>query len=190
MIVETTLLTYEDYLALPETKRRYDIIDGEMIMAPAPTPEHQWFLGNAYMNLRAFVEAHRLGIVLFAPVDVLIMRDPLRVRQPDLLYINAERFGDKPLNEILRQNPLEIAPDLAVEVLSPTNTRVDMESKCADYGKIGVRECWLVSPEARTVEVLRLTPQSAETIGLYGTGSVVRSNVLSDMELKVNTILT
>ncbi|MBI4552554.1 MAG: Uma2 family endonuclease [Candidatus Latescibacteria bacterium] len=188
MSVETSLLVYEDYLALPEMRQRYEIIDGEMIMAPAPTPEHQWTLGNAYMQFRAFVESRQLGIVLFAPVDVLIARDPLRVRQPDLLYLSAERLGNLTLTEVLKRNPLDIAPDLVVEILSPTNTRIDMESKCTDYSTIGVRECWLVSPEARTVEVLRLTPRSIETLGIYGTGWIARSAVLPELEFPVNTI--
>lgn len=188
MSVETSLLVYEDYLALPEMKQRYEIIDGEMVVTLTPTPEHQWLLGNAYTHFDAFVESHQLGIVLFAPVDVLIARDPLRVRQPDLLYLSAERLGNLTLTEALKRNPLDIAPDLVVEILSPTNTRIDMESKCADYSTIGVRECWLVSPEARTVEVLRLTPQSIETFGIYGTGSIVRSAVLPELEFQVKTI--
>ena len=157
-------------------------------MAPAPIPEHQWRLGKLYKKLDAFVESHQLGIVLFAPVDVLIARDPLRVRQPDLLYLSAGRLGSVTLAEVLKHNPLDIAPDLVVEILSPTNTRIDMESKCADYSKIGVRECWLGSPEARTVEVLRLTPQRIETLGIYGIGSIVQSAVLPGLELLVNSI--
>jgi Uma2 family endonuclease len=165
-------------------------MDGEMLMAPAPTPEHQWRTAKVYRYLDAFVENHQLGVVLFAPVDVLITRVPLRVRQPDILYISSERLEGKSMLDALKQNPLETAPDLVVKILSPSNTRIDMEEKCVDYGKIDVRECWLVSPEACAVEVLRFSSGMAETIGLYGTGATVHSEALPGLQLPVNRILT
>lgn len=77
MLVDTKHLTYEKYLAMPEMKCRYEIIDGELIMAASPIPIHQWIVGNVYRVLHAFVSLHRLGIVLMAPLDILIRRDPL-----------------------------------------------------------------------------------------------------------------
>ncbi|MCH8282412.1 MAG: Uma2 family endonuclease, partial [Chloroflexi bacterium] len=147
MSTQTQRLTYEEYLKGPEIKARYDIVDGVMIMAPAPSVNHQQVLGNLYTHLRLFILAQALGKVLFAPLDVVIQREPLRTRQPDLLFVSNER------SEILGQM-VEGAPDLVVEVLSPSNSRADVEAKLADYGGLGVRECWLVSPEGITVEVL------------------------------------
>ncbi|HLF04836.1 MAG TPA: Uma2 family endonuclease, partial [Dehalococcoidia bacterium] len=95
MGTETKTLTYEAYLALPETKQPYDIVDGVLLMAPAPTPTHQWITAEISRRLGNFVVDRNLGVVLPAPVDLLIEREPLRVRQPDVLYLSAERTGIK-----------------------------------------------------------------------------------------------
>ena len=86
-------LTFEAWQALPETRQRYEIVDGVLLMAPAPTADHQWIMFEISVRLRSFVNDRDLGVVLPAPVDLLIQRDPLRTRQPDVLYLNAERTG-------------------------------------------------------------------------------------------------
>ncbi|MBI4552846.1 MAG: Uma2 family endonuclease [Candidatus Latescibacteria bacterium] len=178
-------MTYEEYLASPETVQRYDIIDGEMIMSPAPTSDHQWISFRIARALQDHVEPHKLGVVLYAPVDVLIRRDPLRVRQPDVLFLSAARTGITG-REGLRQMPIiTVPPDLVVEILSPTETRLDIEEKLADYRSIGVLESWLVSPETQTVEVLRLSSEKMETVAVFGMGQSVRSEVLPELTLTV-----
>ena len=171
MSTQTRQLTYEEYLKTPEIKARYDIVDGVMTMAPAPTLEHQKILRQLFLMLHQFVSEQQLGEVLFAPVDVIIQREPLRTRQPDLLFVSNERaniLGDQ----------VEGAPDLVVEILSPSNTRSDLEAKLSDYATLGVSECWLVSPEARSVEILGLTEGSWVRLGISGLGEQVRSQVL------------
>jgi Uma2 family endonuclease len=182
MAVETTLLTYKEYLALPELNRRYDIIDGELIVSPAPTPLHQRVSLNLTLKLGPFVLDHQLGEVFYAPVDILIQRDPLRTRQPDLLFIRVERV------DIIGEDLIEGAPDLVIEILSPSNTRAEVGEKLRDYAAIGVNECWLVSPEARTVEILRLQDQEWVRQGIYGPGDVITSSLLSGFWLAVNEI--
>ncbi|MBI4639658.1 MAG: Uma2 family endonuclease [Candidatus Tectomicrobia bacterium] len=190
MAVETKMITYEEYLAMPEIKRRYEIIDGEFIMAPGPTPDHQWVVGDAFALLRTFVNERGLGVVLVAPVDVVIQRDPLRTRQPDVLYLSAERSGIRGRAQLRELQVLEIPPDLVVEVLSPSNTRREMEDKLKDYMKIGVRECWLISPEGETVEVLRLSSEGAETVNIYGISGTLRSEILEGFTLSIREIFS
>jgi len=187
MAVEVKTITYQEYLAMPEMKQRYEIIDGEIIMCPAPTFDHQWIAGNIFEVLRPFVRQRKLGAVLDAPLDVVVCHDPLRTRQPDILYLSFERSG-KTLAELRAMPALEIPPDLTVEVLSPGNTRREMRDKLQDYINIGVRECWLVSPEAQTVEVLRLSSEGATTVNLFGIDDTLRSEVLTDFSLKVEDI--
>jgi Uma2 family endonuclease len=93
MPVDTKKLTYEEYLAMPEMKRRYEIIDGELMMAASPIPIHQWIAANLFRSIDPFVRASRLGILFFAPLDIIISRVPLRTRQPDLLFLSAARSG-------------------------------------------------------------------------------------------------
>lgn len=189
MVVETKKLTYEDYLAMPETNKRYEIIDGELIMTPSPTGEHQWISGNLYRALHSFVMSHNLGVVLYAPLDILITRHPsLRTRQPDILYLSGERLGAMGWQAIRHISPLEIAPDMVIEIISPGSTRRDMEEKVIDYKRIGVRECWLVSPEAQTVEVLKPSPEGIKLLDIFGSGMTIRSEVLEGSMLPVDDI--
>src|SRR5262245_64105672 len=105
MTVDLKHLTYDEYLALPEMKARYSIIDGELVMDTAPTPDHQTVLLELAIILVHFVRAYRLGRVFTAPLDIVIRRDPLRTRQPDLMFIsNARRY-------IIGQQVIESGPD-------------------------------------------------------------------------------
>ena len=176
-------LTFEAWQALPETRQRYEIVDGVMLMAPAPTPIHQWIMMEITVRLKAFVEERGLGVVFAAPVDLLVQRDPLRTRQPDILYLNAERTGIRGAAELRGLQYLETPPDLVVEVLSPSNSRRDIEERLSDYRGIGVLECWLVSPEAETIEVLRLSTEQALTQAIFGIDDTLSSEVLSDFTL-------
>lgn len=183
MAIDAKKLTYADFLQLPETTRRFEVVDGELLyMSPSPTPQHQRVSRNLFRLLDGYVVAHALGEVLYAPLDVLVQREPLRTRQPDLLYVRAER------QHIIGPQHVESGPDLVVEILSPGNTRVDMEAKLEDYRTLGVHECWLVSPEGRTVEVLRLATSGFARTGLYGVGDALISSVLPDLRINVTDI--
>ena len=181
MTLQTRKLTYEEYLETPEIKARYDIVDGEMIMAPAPTVRHQVILGQLFSLLNPFVKEHQLGVVLFAPFDMLIQRDPLRIRQPDLIFVSNERAD-------ILEDRVQGPPNLAADILSPSNTRSDIESKLSDYGSLGVDECWLVSPEARTVEVLQLEEGAWNRLFIRGLGDQVESVVLPGLALPVSQL--
>ena len=188
--IEAKRLTYEAWQALPETKQRYEIVDGVLIMPPAPTPDHQWIMMKIAMRLGGFVSEKGVGVVLTAPVDVVISREPLRTRQPDVLYLSAERSGIKGRAELHGLHFLEMAPDLAVEVLSPSNGRRDIEDKLEDYRRIGVRECWLVSPEAETVEVLSLSAEETSTSAIFGVDGTLRPEILDEFSLPIGDIFS
>lgn len=184
-------LSYEDYLALPETMQRYEIIDGELIMPPAPLIGHQWRSSEINELMKLYVRTHRLGLVLYAPVDVMIRRRPLRTRQPDVLFLSFERLrahGIENLESLEEMPFLDFAPDLVVEIVSPGETVRKIQSKLRDYRRIGVRECWLVRPADKTVEVLRLEANAARRIGLFHLGEVVQSEVLTGWNPAVDTL--
>jgi Uma2 family endonuclease len=182
MTVDLKHLTYQEYLDLPEMKQRYSIIDGELVMAAAPTPDHQTVVLELSSTLNSFVREHRLGRVFVAPLDIVIRRDPLRTRQPDVMFIsNARRY-------IIGLQVIEGGPDLVIEVLSPTNTRQDLQEKLQEYQRIGVREAWIVSPQAQTVEVLQLSTEHIRRSGLYGLGHLIVSQVLPELHLTVDEI--
>ncbi len=183
MSTATQKLTYDEWLNLPETKQRYEIVDGTMYMPPGPSLTHQWILQRFFRALAEFVEDNGTGVVLPAPLDVMISRHPLRVRQPDVLYLNSQRTGIRERSDVVGMNFLEAPPDLTMEVLSPSNTRREVQGKLEDYRRIGVYECWLVSPEAETVEIISLTGQEPESVAIFGVDATLRSELLPGIAL-------
>lgn len=183
-----TEFTYEAYMAMPESMARYEIIDGELVMSPTPTGEHNVIADNITTMINRFTRAERLGVAVSAPWDVLVERSPLRTRQPDVLYLDGERTGLRSRKDLRGISVLDVAPDLVVEVLSARNTFSDVLDKLRDYSGIGVRECWLVRPEEETVEVLRLSAAGGETLGKHGTGEMIHSEVLAAFALSVDEV--
>ena len=181
-------LSFDEWLALPETKQRCEVLDGVLLMPPGPLGEHQWSIRVIVRHLDPFVTERGLGIVLTAPYDVVIQRDPPRVRQPDVLVVNAELTGISRPADLVGRAFLESPPLLVVEVLSPSNTRRDVAERLADYRSIGVPECWLAQFSARTVEVLRLSGDEVVVLGVYGMGDVLQSEALPGFGLPIADI--
>jgi Uma2 family endonuclease len=186
--IDTKHLTFVDYLLSPTIMQRYDIIDGELVMSAAPTGKHQEIIGNIYVVVRAYLRGNRRGIVIFAPCDIVIRRDPLRTRQPDLFVFLQGRDDVGDLENLLDQPVVEVAPDITIEIISKTETRRARAAKIEDYRHIGVKECWIVSPQAQTVEVLHLSPEGIRTVGIYGVGMRVQSDMLEGLDLAIDDI--
>jgi Uma2 family endonuclease len=182
MTVDLKHLTYQQYLDLPEMKARYSIVDGELGMAAAPTTVHQRCILELALKLTPMVRERRLGEVFIAPIDIIIRRDPLRTRQPDLLFISNAR------RSIIGPQVIEGGPDLVIEILSPSNTRREMDENLRDYQSINVREAWIVATQGQTVEVLQLSTEGMHRSGLYGIGDAIASQVLPDLRLTVDEI--
>ena len=183
-------ISFKDYLLIPEINRPYEIIDGKFIPFPTPLPVHQRMSANVFTPLSNYVETEDLGVVLFAPVDIILQRHPLRTRQPDVLFIHKDKLSGTGLDAIEELQILEIAPDLVVEVLSASDTEKVLSGKLSDYQWIGIKECWLVSREARSVEVLQLTKEQFQSLGHFGLGETIRSEVFPGFQLAVNAIFT
>lgn len=140
-------LTYDDFVLFPDDGKRHELIDGEHYVSPSPNVRHQRVLRRLSMLLQSFVEAHRLGEIFFAPLDVVFTLHD--VVEPDLIFVSNARAS------ILTAANLQGAPDLVVEVLSPSNRRYDEVRKRGLYERAEVGEYWIVDPEADTVKVYR-----------------------------------
>ena len=138
-------LTVENYRQLPEDGKRYEILEGELAVTPAPGTVHQRVVGRLYSALAEFVRNRQIGELFLAPLDVILSVHT--VVQPDLLFVSKER------QSVIRADGIYGAPDLVVEVLSPSTAERDRGVKRRLYLRYGVREVWLVDPEARTLEV-------------------------------------
>ena len=140
-----TKFTVNDYMSTPGGKR-YQLLDGEMILAPSPVTRHQTILRRLSRAIEDFVAENGLGQVWFAPLEVVLSDHD--VAQPDILFVPSSR------SEIVAELNIQGAPDLVVEILSPSTAIHGRGYKQSLYGSHGVRENWLVDPDAETVEVL------------------------------------
>ena len=185
---DTERLTFEEWRALPETNQKCEVVDGVLVMPPGPFGEHPWIIGVMLDALRPFLRGSGLGIALTAPYDVLVQREPLRVRQPDILVVNEALTGITRPADLAGLPHLQSPPLLVVEVLSPSNTPRDIEDRLTDYRSIGVPEVWLANFADRTIRVLRLTVEGYVEVASYGICDVVRSEVLPGFELSIDDV--
>jgi Uma2 family endonuclease len=142
------ILTYEDYAALPDDGRRYELHEGELSVTPAPGVRHQEILFKLAALLIPHVEAHGLGRMFIAPLDCIIT--DVTVVEPDLVYVDNSRTG------LVSERAIEGAPTLAVEIISPSTGHIDRRRKMALYAKHGVTFYWIVDPVAGTIDAHRL----------------------------------
>lgn len=164
-----TYWTYADYAALPEDGKRYEIHDGELCELTGPSFAHQIVSGNLYDVLRAHVKARGLGVVVYAPLDVILSDRPTEttVLQPDLLYVDSSRRG------VLATRGVDGAPTLAVEILSPSTARIDRGRKRLLYARYGVPYLWFVDPVRRQIEALALSgSEYVEVVRVSGASPV------------------
>jgi len=141
-------LTYEEFRQLPDDGKRYELVRGEVHMIPPSTTRRQFIVQNLAGSLWPQVKKNNLGEVFRAPLDVRLSRDT--AFQPDLIFISNARAG------IILEDWIAGAPDLVVEVLSPSTAAYDRATKLLIYAEAGVPNVWLIDSQAKTVEVLRL----------------------------------
>jgi Uma2 family endonuclease len=175
----TVRFNYQDYLQLPEDKR-YEILDGDLYVVPAPNTRHQRISKRIHFALMAQIEAKGLGEIFNAPFDVVFSDE--NIAQPDLLFICRERLG------LLTEANLAAAPDLAVEILSPGTRQKDLAIKRKIYARFGVREYWIVDPEANTVEVLVWRKSGYAASGIFGEAEHLVSPLLPELVLPLDKV--
>lgn len=168
--------TYEDFLRLPDDGVRYEIVDGVLYMTNAPDPEHQSAVGEVFVAIRQAVKPADAGVVYTAPIEVHLpgVAQPV---QPDILFIAQAR------RDIVKDKFIEGAPDLIVEITSPSTARADRKVKLDAYERAGVREYWIVNPRTRFIEMYVLARGEYALHGEFGPGERVASTVLPGLEL-------
>ena len=181
MSIRDIPLTYEDYKALSaSTDDRYELIDGEIFMVPAPTVAHQVVSRNLSVLLQLHVRAKSCGLVLYAPVDVVLGAGARRsVVQPDVLFVSDERLGLVTKAEVVG------APDLIVEILSPGTAERDRSQKMTLYERNRVREYWIVDVELESIEVFVLSARGYERPLRYDAGDTLISAIVPGLEVSV-----
>jgi Uma2 family endonuclease len=141
-------LTYEDYAALPDDGRRYELYEGELSVTPAPGVHHQETLAKLFVILWGHVKVGGLGKLLFAPVDCIL--ENITVVQPDIVFVATAHLS------VVSERGIEGPPTLAVEVISPSTASIDRRRKLQLYARYAVPGYWIVDPPARTIEAYEL----------------------------------
>ena len=140
--------TYEEYYRLDDDQR-YEIIDGSLLpMTPGPDTWHQSWVGEIYMIFQSHLKTRKLGKVFLSPVDVVL--DEENTIQPDLVFVSNANLN------IIQKRAIFGAPDLLVELVSPSSVRRDRQVKRDLYARFGVQEYWIGDPAKRTLEILNL----------------------------------
>jgi Uma2 family endonuclease len=164
MATTSKILTYEEWLALPEVEGVEEVVNGEIVKMPPNKIVHAYAVENLADLLKAKLD-RRTVRVLVTSFGLVIRRDPLTTRAPDIaVFIRS--------NIVEQDGYILSAPELIVEVLSPANTRAERAEKLKDYESLGVPEVWVVSPEAQTVEILLLRDGHLATTSLLREGQL------------------
>ena len=175
----TIKFTYEDYRNAPEDKR-YELLDGDLVVTPAPGEAHQRVSRNLTILLGQSVKLTGAGHIYAAPFDVVL--SDTDVVQPDLLFVSKER------EYVITEANVQGAPDLVVEILSPSTAERDQTFKRALYAKHGVKEFWLVDTAAKTVTVLLRNSQGFAVVGVCGEGQALDSPTLTGFTINTDEI--
>lgn len=168
-------LTYDEYVGLPNDGKRYEILDGELAVTPAPTTQHQRISRDLQFILHAHARANGLGEVYDAPVDVILA--PTTVAQPDLVFVSTECAG------IVTQRAIEGPPDLLVEILSPWSLQQDRVTKARLYARFRVPHYWVVDPVARTLEEYRLAGRGYRRAARHQGAATIRTALFPRLDI-------
>jgi Uma2 family endonuclease len=167
--------TYEDLLQLPDDGKRHEIIGGELYTMPSPSPEHQDIVGEFFVELKLFLRTSPIGKVFVAPTDVIFHIDDVVI--PDILFVSRERL------DIISKRGVEGAPDLVIEVISPSSVKRDLEVKRKLCQREGVVVYIAVESEERRVHVW-----DGDKTFVLGMGETLTCSVLPGFTLLVDKV--
>jgi len=145
-IPQKEVYTYADYALLPEGAP-YQLIGGKLVMTPAPTTYHQTISTRLLEKFLFFMAGKDIGMIYHAPIDVYF--EEKETYQPDIIFITKERLP------IIEHAKINGAPDLVVEILSPSTGYYDLKKKARTYARFGVKEYWVADPEDKSIEVYK-----------------------------------
>jgi Uncharacterized protein conserved in cyanobacteria len=149
-------LTYDDFLLFPDDGKRHELIDGEHYVTPSPSRKHQAISWNLTIIIGSYLESHPVGRAFAAPFDVVFSN--FDVVEPDLLFISNARL------EALTSKNVQGAPNLVVEIGSPSTRRRDEIIKRKLYERFGVEEYWVIDPEIETIAVYRHVDETYQRV--------------------------
>ena len=180
MPVIANTLTWDDIRDLPEDAGRTEIVDGDLVVSPSPSWNHQGIATTLGAKIYPFVRNHQLGRFFSIPVHVVLAEHVNY--EPDLCLLSRDRLG------MLQGAVIQGPPDLMIEIISDDNRTHDTVVKFRDYARYGVAEYWLVDPRSRLIRVCSLDGESYQDIGSFAPGERVQTNKLNGLILDPSEI--
>jgi Uma2 family endonuclease len=168
-------LTYDDFAQIPNDGLLHEIIDGEHYVTPAPSKRHQRILLRLSVLVENHLQQHRVGEVFFSPFDVLLSE--FDILEPDLLFISHARSA------LLTEKNLQGAPNLVVEILSPSTASRDKRLKREVYERTSVDEYWVVDPDRDVVDVYRRSGAAFVDAVRFGREQTLTTPLLPTLEI-------
>jgi Uma2 family endonuclease len=172
--------TESDYFNLPETNHLVELSEGRLIIKDMPTDEHQKAVLRLTIAINTYIEEHQLGEMRFSPMPVQLWED--KIREPDIIFMSndhRDRISSKCWG----------VPDLAIEVVSPSNEDDDRIEKFAEYAKAGISEYWIVDPVNIIIEIYLLKKGKYSLKEKKQAGEGVSSSVLKGFEFAVDELV-
>jgi Uma2 family endonuclease len=164
----------------PDDGKRYEVIDGQLFVSPPPVTEHQGASGSIYFHIAGYVRQRQLGKVFYAPIGVVL--DDENGVQPDIIYVSQERL------DIVSHRGIEGAPDLVVEILSPSTRSRDRGIKMRRYALAGIPHYWIVDPRTHALHDYRLTERGYELTGTHRPGTTFRPELFPGLEIPIDDL--
>jgi Uma2 family endonuclease len=175
-------LTTSEYFRTPEVMAPQELVWGMVREAAAPTPRHQWAVGEFFFWLRLHVREQRLGHVLMAPVDVVLDGPGGLIVQPDVVVVLRER-------QHLITDRMWGSPDIAIEIMSPRPRIGSLDERLEWFAQYGVRECWLVHQPERQCEIVAFHEGRIASRRLFRARDPLESAVLPVFRMTVGDVL-
>ncbi|MDC3416131.1 Uma2 family endonuclease [Aquibacillus salsiterrae] len=173
--------TYEDYAQLSDDGTRFELVNGELeAMSPSPHPLHQLVCQELFSTLKQTCQKEYVAFV--APIDLILSEK--EVRQPDLVMLHQSRI------DIVTNRGIEGAPDLVVEILSPTSIKRDRIGKFETYASFSIPEYWIIDPIHQSLEQYLLNKNNYKLVDVYQDGQCVYSHQLTCVSFSVNDIFS
>lgn len=173
-------LTYADYCALPDDGRRYEILDGELFVSPSPIRIHQRIVLNLLLILDPYIRQNRLGEINIAPFDVLLSKH--NIVEPDLIFVSTAR------SRVITDKNIQGAPDLLIEVLSPSTKQRDLRKKRDIYGEWGVDWYWIIDPEGGTLLELQRIDKAFTEVSHPARGASFTPKLFPGLSIDVESL--
>jgi Uma2 family endonuclease len=180
-IIREQPLTYDDYAALPDDGNRYELVNGVLeMMTPSASSNHQ--LISYQIQKRVSQTCESEYFIIYAPLDVIL--SPVEVRQPDLVMIHRNRV------DIITKRGIVGAPDLVVEILSPSSIKRDKVGKIKSYAQYAIPEYWIVDPTNGALEQYVLKAHAYDLIEVYTEDEQIQSNHIQCVSFSMNEIMS